>query len=91
MEASSSGSEGRAGPPSIKVLHVGKYYPPVDGGIENHVCSLAVALASHYEVTALVFNTEARTTQEVIDGVRVVRVATLGRLLSTEMAPSFFS
>jgi rhamnosyl/mannosyltransferase len=91
MGASSSGSEGRAGPPSIKVLHVGKYYPPVDGGIENHVCSLAVGLASHYQVTALVFNTEARTTQEVIDGVRVVRVATLGRLLSTEMAPSFFS
>jgi rhamnosyl/mannosyltransferase len=42
-------------------------------------------------MTALVFNTEPRTVQETREGVRVVRVASLGRVLSTEMAPGFFS
>ncbi|HET6372842.1 MAG TPA: glycosyltransferase [Candidatus Polarisedimenticolia bacterium] len=74
-----------------RVLHVGKYYPPVEGGIENHVHSLVTGLASRYEITALVFNTRAQTSQETLGGVRVVRVATWGRILSTEMAPSFFS
>jgi len=68
---------------------VGKYYPPVDGGIESHVHDLATALSSRYDVTALVFNTERRTVQETVEGVRVVRVATLGRVFSTEMAPGF--
>lgn len=74
----------------MRVLHVGKYYPPVEGGIENHVASLCSALAPVHRVTALVFNTTARTVTESRDGVRVVRAATLGRLMSTEMAPSFF-
>jgi len=74
-----------------RVLHVGKYYPPVAGGIENHVHSLVTALSGRYAVTALVFNTERRTVEEPMEGVRVVRVGTLGRVFSTEMAPSFFS
>ncbi len=72
-----------------RILHVGKYYPPVDGGIESHVHDLVTALSGRYEVTALVFNTERRTVDEPVEGVRVVRVATLGRVLSTEMAPTF--
>ena len=73
----------------MRILQVGKYYPPVDGGIENNVRALSVGLASRYEVTALVFNTARRTTDELIEGVRVVRVGTLGKILSTEMAPGF--
>lgn len=75
----------------MKVLQVGKYYPPVDGGIENHVRALAEGLATRHDVTALVFNRDRSTTDERMDGVRVVRVGTYGRLLSTEMAPSFLS
>jgi len=75
----------------IKVLQVGKYYPPVEGGIESHFHSLCLGLTSRYEVTALVFNTSSHTVDETIDGVRVVRVASLGRILSTEISPSFFS
>ncbi|MGH9867803.1 MAG: glycosyltransferase [Candidatus Polarisedimenticolia bacterium] len=71
------------------VLHVGKYYPPVEGGIENHVASLCSGLSAHYEVTALVFNTERGTRREVQDGVRVVRAGSLGQVFSTEIAPSF--
>ena len=30
----------------MKVLQVGKYYPPVDGGIENNVRALSVGLGT---------------------------------------------
>lgn len=73
-----------------RVLQVGKYYPPVEGGIESHVHALATAMARRYDVTALVFNTDRRTVRETMEGVRVVRVGTFGKLLSTEMAPTFF-
>ncbi len=75
----------------LRVLHVGKYYPPVDGGIEDHVHSVASGLAAQYQVTALVFNTERRTVHEELDGVQVVRAGTLGRVLSTEMSPAYLS
>src|SRR5262245_49260864 len=73
------------------VLHVGKYYPPYDGGIENHVHSLCRGLLASYDVTALVFNTERRTVVETVDGERVVRAASLGRVMSTELAPVYMS
>ncbi|HZI94561.1 MAG TPA: glycosyltransferase, partial [Patescibacteria group bacterium] len=72
-----------------KVLQVGKYYPPYEGGIENHVQSVSEALASQYDLTVLAFNTSALTTRESVNGVRVIRAATLGRVLSTEMSPSY--
>ena len=75
----------------MRVLQVGKYYPPVEGGIENHVEAVAEGLATRYDVTVLAFNTRARTEEGIRNGVRVVRVATMGRVLSTEIAPLFFS
>ena len=73
----------------MKVLQIGKYYPPVEGGIENNVHAVSVGLSSRYDVTALVFNTRRGTVDEVREGVRVVRVSTLGKILSTEIAPAF--
>ncbi|HKY32195.1 MAG TPA: glycosyltransferase [Candidatus Polarisedimenticolia bacterium] len=74
----------------MRVLHVGKYYPPYDGGIEAHLQTLASGLAERCEVTALVFNTSPRTVEETVEGVRVVRAGSLGRLFSTELSPAFF-
>ncbi len=73
----------------MKILHVGKYYPPVRGGMESIVHLLCRGQAPDHDVTALVFNTSRGTTEESLDGVRVIRVATLGKILSTEIAPSF--
>jgi rhamnosyl/mannosyltransferase len=73
-----------------RVLHLGKYYLPVTGGIENHVASLCDGLAAAHDVTALVFNRKLRTRRETMGCVRVVRAGSLGRVLSTEIAPSFF-
>lgn len=74
----------------MKVLQVGKYFPPVNGGIENNVHALSVGLLSRYDVTALVFNTSRETREEMLDGVHVVRVGTMGKVLSTEISPGFF-
>ena len=84
MGAGVSGSAGR-----LRVLQIGKYYPPVDGGIEDHVQAVVSGLAPRYQVTVLAFNTSPRTVEEERDGARIVRVGSLGRVLSTEMAPSY--
>ena len=73
----------------MKILQVGKYYAPVRGGIENIVHSLSRGLARSHDVTALVFNTGRKTVQETMEGVRVVRVGSLGQVRSVEIAPAF--
>ncbi|HXI04671.1 MAG TPA: glycosyltransferase [Candidatus Saccharimonadales bacterium] len=73
----------------MRILQVGKYYAPVRGGIENVVHSLSRALAREHDVTALVFNTGRRTVEETMEGVRVIRVGSLGKVRSVEIAPSF--
>jgi rhamnosyl/mannosyltransferase len=75
----------------LKILQVGKYYPPVRGGIEQHFHLLSRGLARDHDVTALVFNTRRPTVRERIEGVDVVRVGSLGKIYSTEIAPAFLS
>ncbi|MBN2711482.1 MAG: glycosyltransferase [Planctomycetes bacterium] len=60
----------------MKVLHYGKYYPPYRGGVETVMASICRGLAERgVEVTALVSNDCDRHVEEVLDGVRVVRLA----------------
>ncbi|MFH1681190.1 MAG: glycosyltransferase [Candidatus Eisenbacteria bacterium] len=75
---------------SFSLLQVYKdYYPPVVGGIERHVHSLANALQGRCRVRVLVANRNRRTEHEVVDGVPVTRVADLGRFLSAPVSPAF--
>ncbi len=73
----------------MKILQIGKYYAPVRGGIEMVVQDLCRGLSPRHDVTALVFNTSARTVVEQRDGVRLIRVGTWGKVLSTEISPAF--
>lgn len=70
-----------------KVLHVGKFYPPVTGGMERVVQSLCRSTAGRVDNAVLAFNTGRRTIHEAIDGVPVTRVATLGAAGSVPIAP----
>jgi rhamnosyl/mannosyltransferase len=69
------------------VLHVGKFYPPVTGGMERVLESLCRATAGMVDNRVLAFNTHPRTNRDVIDGVTVTRVATLGAAGSVPIAP----
>ncbi len=76
----------------MKLVHVYKdYHPPVRGGIEQTVERMAreQARAGH-EVTVLVSASGGRrTVVEHVEGVKVVRVAELARLMSSPICPTF--
>jgi glycosyltransferase involved in cell wall biosynthesis len=80
----------------MQILHIYKDYPPVLGGIENHVRLLAEAQAGRgHSVTVLVTNPAEsrafggagrRTIVSQEGGVQVVRAARLGTIVSTPLS-----
>ena len=75
----------------LSVLHVYKDYPPVIGGIENHLRLLAEhQVRLGLDVTVLVTARDGRTTDTLENGVRVIRAARLGELLSTPLSLELF-
>ena len=73
----------------VRVAHVGKFYPPVAGGIERVVESLCAVTNGRLDNRVLAFSTGRRTIREAIDGVPVTRVATWGSAGSVPIAPAF--
>ncbi len=72
----------------MKVLQLGKFYDPVVGGMETVLKDICESLFDQVEFRILVANTRCRTEHE--NGkAQVTRVATLGKLLSCPVAPSF--
>ena len=72
----------------LRVLHVGKYYPPVPGGMERVVQALCEVTRNRLDSRVLAFHREASTVEEVVAGVPVTRVGTLGRAGSVPIAPT---
>ena len=75
----------------MRVLHVGKFYPPHPGGIERVVETLCQSSRGLVENHVLVANATRETIQEVVDGVQVTRVGTIGAVGSVHIAPAFAS
>jgi rhamnosyl/mannosyltransferase len=73
---------------AIRVLHLGKYYSPDRGGIETVVETLCRGERPDAETSALVLNKVNRTTDDLIDGVPVRRVASLKTVGAVSIAPS---
>jgi rhamnosyl/mannosyltransferase len=74
----------------LNVLQVGKFYPPVSGGMERMLQMLCEGeRAAGVNTRVLVANTERRTVREEVDGVPVTRVASVGRIGSVEWCPGF--
>ncbi len=73
----------------MRVLHVGKFYPPHPGGIERVVETLCRSTRGIVENHVLAANATNVTVEEVVDGVRVTRVGTIGAAGSVHIAPSF--
>lgn len=76
----------------MKVLHIGKYFPPFSGGIENFMGELLPLLVSSgNQIHALVHNHKStlRVKTEEHQQVKVIRVPSYGRLLYTPVSPGF--
>ena len=86
----------------LKIVHVGKYYPPANGGIETHTQNLARAQAElGAQVRVLVVNhrdsqgddvtfrtwRRTLTVEDTDNGVRIYRVGRLACLAKLDWAP----
>ncbi|PIW22567.1 MAG: glycosyl transferase family 1, partial [Candidatus Aquicultor secundus] len=73
----------------MKVLQVNKLYYPHIGGVENHVRTLAAGLKDKVDIEVLVANEQLAAAVDFVDDIKVIRVASFGRLRSTPLAPGF--
>jgi glycosyltransferase involved in cell wall biosynthesis len=71
----------------LRVLHLGKYYPPHRGGMETYLEMLCEELRDRVEFTVVAANDGWRTSRETRRGVAVIRTATIARLASTPICP----
>jgi len=71
-----------------KILHIPNYYPPHIGGIED-VCHSIVAGLPEYRHAVICFNDCRETSDELYEGVRVVRCGVIKKLFSQSLSLSF--
>jgi glycosyltransferase involved in cell wall biosynthesis len=71
----------------MKVLHVGKFYPPQMGGIEMHLQTLCRELRSAIDLRVIVASGNREACEEIADGVPISRVRTLITCASTPLCP----
>jgi glycosyltransferase involved in cell wall biosynthesis len=81
----------RSGARQLRVLHVGKFYPPHMGGIETHLQALCGALREHADVRVIVSSEGRYTIEEMVDLVPVARLSTLLTAFSTSISPGMVS
>jgi glycosyltransferase involved in cell wall biosynthesis len=75
----------------LKVLQVGKFYPPHMGGIETHLEALCGQLASHCDLRVIVASENRAAVDEVPNGVRLSRVPTQLTLAATPLCPGMIA
>lgn len=78
----------------MKILHLGKYYPPFRGGIENFMCSLMEQQKKDgHQVSAIVHHhvKDQPLVTETHNDIAIYRVPYLGQLLYVPISPTFFS
>lgn len=80
----------------MKILHVGKFFPPFSGGLEIYMRDAMLALGRHgIESAALVHkhslskSTSHETLKAGEDEFQVVRVGTVAQLIFTPISPAF--
>lgn len=75
----------------LRVLHVGKFYPPYVGGIETHLQNLCNELKDLVDLQVLVSNAGPQTVTEDVEGVSVTRVGTRASLSAAPISPGLVS
>jgi len=73
----------------LRVLHVGKFYPPVSGGMEKVLRVVCDAERAVVDSHVLVANDAPATVRESVNGVPVTRVASLTKVGAVAICPTF--
>jgi len=81
----------RATSRKLKVLQVGKFYPPHMGGIETHLQALCKQLRESVDLEVVVANDGRSGLEENIEGVSISRLPTRLTLVSTPLCPEMIS
>lgn len=71
----------------LRVLHVGKFYPPHCGGMETHLELLCEGLSQSCDLSVIVASDARRTSAEFVGNVPITRVGTLGSVAGTPVSP----
>jgi glycosyltransferase involved in cell wall biosynthesis len=72
----------------LKVVHVGKYYPPHVGGIETHLQALCAGLKASHDVQVLVANDGRRDEDAIVDGVAIHRLGSQFQIAGAPICPT---
>lgn len=76
---------------TLKVLHVGKFYPPHMGGIETHLRGLCTELRRSVDIEVIVASEARCGIEEELNGVPICRVPTWLTVASTPICPGMIS
>lgn len=71
----------------MRVLHLGKFYPPVAGGMETHLRALCEGIAGAVDVEVVVSNVDRTHVRERIEGVSVTRLGRLAEIAGVSLCP----
>lgn len=71
----------------MKVLHLGKFYPPAKGGMETILALICERTAQQVTNRVLVANTRAATVEERYGAIDVLRVAAIARVGAVAVCP----
>ncbi len=72
----------------VRVLQIGKFYPPVRGGMETHLQDLCRSLAPSVELDVIVGHDQVRTAHETDGEIRIHRIGTLANVASASICPT---
>ncbi len=75
----------------LRVLQVGKFYPPHIGGMETHLQALCEGLRHHADLQVLVSSEGRHSVEEIVNSVSVARLSTWLTAFSTSISPSMVS
>jgi len=71
----------------VKVLHLGKFYPPAKGGMETILALICERTAQHVKNRVIVANGRPSTVEERHGSIDVLRVAAIARIGAVAVCP----